>query len=314
MNRRTCRRQRGVGIAELLVSMALGPAVLLAAGALLVSANGAYASHVGAVAADEGGRYALEAVVRAVRQASYVDWDQVAPGAAVDDAAPARLGGLDAHTLGKTSHGIANPLADAINGSDVLAVRFAGAGRAPDGDGSALNCAGFPVHGHEEGWSIFYVARDDRGEGELRCKYQGNGGWSADAVVGGVDSFQVLYGVDTDTPADGVPNRYVNASAVDALDAALVLSGANAAEQERDRNRRTHWKRIASVQFALLLHGARARVDGARIYDLFGPDYGEAFGATDHGTRLREGGLSADGGARERRVFAATVALRHGAR
>ena len=48
------------------------------------------------------------------------------------------------------------------------------------------------------GWSIFYVAANGDGEAELRCKYRGASGWGADAIVRGVDSFQVLYGVDTD--------------------------------------------------------------------------------------------------------------------
>lgn len=298
--------QCGMTLVELLVSMAIGLAVLLAAGSLLMSANAAWVAQAGSAAASEGGHHALELIARAVRQAGYN------PGAGTDDA-PAAMTGLDAQTLGKTSDGIAEPLDAAVNGSDVLAVRFAGSGPEPGGDGSALSCAGFAVNGHEDGWSIFYVARNEQGVAELRCKYQGNGGWSADAVVAGVDSFQLLYGVDTDTPADGTANRYASATEVDALDAALVLSGATEADRERDRNRRTHWKRIASVQVALLLQGARVRTNEPLTYDLFGPGYGEAFGTADRGTRLAEAGLAVDGGARERRLFAATVALRNGA-
>ena len=302
--------QAGMTLVELLVSMALGLAVLLAAGALLVSANAAYVAQAESAAMHEGGHHALELVARAVRQAAYIDWQNADSGAGVDDA-PAGLAGLDARTLGKASAGMSAPQGAAVNGSDVLAVRFAGSGREPDGDGSVLGCAGFPVHGSGEGWSIFYVARNEHGQAELRCKYKGNGGWSADAVVAGVDSFQVLYGLDTDTPADGTANRYVNASEVDAFDAALVLSGATEAQRARDLNRRTHWKRVASVQVALLLHGARAKTHEPLTYDLFGASYGQAFGALDPGTRLTEAGLSDDGGPRERRVFAATVALRN---
>jgi len=308
------RRQAGVTLVELLVSMALGLTVLLAAGSLLVSANAAYVAQAESAAMDEGGRHALELVSRAVRQAAWVDWQGADAGAAAVDDGPAGLAGLDAQTLGKGSDGISAPQGAAVNGSDVLAVRFAGSGQEPDGDGSVLGCAGFPVSGAGEGWSIFYVARNDHGQAELRCKYKGNGGWSADAVVAGVDSFQVLYGVDTDTPADGTANRYVNASEVDVLDAGLVLAGAGGAERARDLNRRTHWKRVASVQVALLLHGARARTHEPLTYDLFGPRHGEAFGASDPGTRLTEAALAADGGPRERRVFAATVALRNASR
>ncbi|MFL6674583.1 MAG: PilW family protein [Massilia sp.] len=310
MSRRA--RQAGVTMAELLVSMALGLLVLLGAGALLVAANRAYVAQAEAAAVDDGGRYALELIGRAVRQAAYIDWEQVDPRLGPDDTAPAQLAGLDNRSVSKTAAGIANPLPDAVNGSDVLAVRFAGAGPAPDGDGSVTSCAGFPVHAHEEGWSIFYVARNGQGESELRCKYRGASSWGADAVVAGVDGFQVLYGVDTDPIPDGVANRYLNASAIAALDAALPLAGATPAERDRDRRRRTFWKRIVSVKVALLLHaptGGQGTAAGA-TYDLFGSLYGKAHSAGDPGTRLSEAGLAGDGRARERRLFSTTIALR----
>jgi type IV pilus assembly protein PilW len=160
------------------------------------------------------------------------------------------------------------------------------------------------------------VARGADGSGELRCKYRAaGGGWGADAVIAGVHSFQVLYGLDTDEPQDGVPNRYLNASAINELDGALVLAGTTAAEREHDLRRRTRWKRVVSVQYALLLRGAKSDGRGReRVYDLFGPVYGDAFGAMDPGTRLREDTLAGRSAPRERRLFAATVALRGGAR
>lgn len=297
-------------MAELLVAMTLGLFVLLAGGRLLTMANGAYAAQIGLAEVDDGGRYALETIGRAVRQAAFVDWDQL--GAAGPD--PARrtaLAGLDARSVSRTSDGIADPLPDSVNGSDVLAVRFSGAGAAPDGDGSVVSCAGSPVHRDEDGWSIFYVAENAQGEAELRCKYRGASNWGADAVVGGVDSFQVLYGLDTDTPPDGAANRYVNASTVDGLDAALLLAGASAAEREHDRLRRTHWKRIVSVRIALLLHSAspahEERASLAR--HLFGAPYSAAAGANDPGTSFDEAAQAASVRKRERRLFESTIAL-----
>jgi type IV pilus assembly protein PilW len=170
-------------------------------------------------------------------------------------------------SLVKTSVGIDDPVTGAVNGSDVLAVRYGGAGAAPDGDGSVVDCAGFTVHEAKEGWSIFYVARNGDGLAELRCKYKGAANWSADAVVAGVDGFQVLYGFDSDSPPDGIPNRYVNASTLSALDAALAPG---------ERNEKTAWKRVASVQVALLLHGEKASPAPVQPagYALFGPAYG----------------------------------------
>jgi type IV pilus assembly protein PilW len=307
----TGRRQDGATIAELMVASAIGMIAMLMAAGLLASANAAYVAQVEASALDDGGRYALEIISRAVRQAAFVDWerDSAGPGAGT----PAHIGGLDARTLSRAPEGIANPLPAAINGSDVLAVRYAGTGTQQGGDGSAVNCAGFGVGGQEDGWSIFYVGRSAGGEAELRCKYRGKNSWGADAVISGVDGFQVLYGIDTDDPADGVANEYVSASVVEARDGALVLAGATAAERERERSRRTHWKRVAGVRVALLLHGAPgSRTDGGpAVFDLFGRPYSDGAGAGDTGVRLDEARMPETMQRRERRMFATTVLLRN---
>jgi len=225
------------------------------------------------------------------------------------DVLPARLAGLDARSLGSTTTGIATPLAAVANGSDVLAVRFPGAGGGTSGDGSVLDCAGFGVASFEEGWSIFYVAKNGDGEPELRCKYRGTGNWSADAVVTGVDSFQVLYGIDTDTPRDGAANRYVNADAIRALDAAFAGLPA------QELNRRTWWKRVVSVRIGLLLHGTRPTRHGPANaeFQLFGPLHAANGGASDTGTVVREDALPDSVRRRERRMFSMTVALPAGA-
>jgi type IV pilus assembly protein PilW len=294
-------RQRGMTLAELLVAQAVGLGVLLAGAVLMVSANKAYVAHEDAAGIDDGGRFALALIGRAVRQGAFIDWERhgaAGPG----KNAPAPLAGLDGRSLVKTSFGIDDPVTAAVNGSDVLAVRYGGAGKPPDGDGSVLDCAGFSVHEAKEGWSIFYVARNGDGLAELRCKYKGAANWSADAVVAGVDGFQVLYGFDTDTPPDGIPNRYVNASALSALDNALAPG---------ERNEKTAWKRVASVQVALLLHGETA--SGAPVqpagYALFGPAYGAAQGSADAGVQLMRAELDGAGPAPARRLFTAVFAV-----
>lgn len=297
-------RVDGLTLVEMLVALTVGLAVVLGAGRLLGLASEAYAAQMEAAAVDDGGRYALDLIGRAVRQAAWVDPAQSSVDPAVR---PARLAGLDARSLAKTTPGIDAPLPDAANGSDVLALRFPGAGAAPEGDGSMLSCAGFAHADGEEGWSIFYVARNADGEAELRCKYRGTSSWGADALVAGVDGFQVLYGVDTDIPRDFVANRYLNAAAIADLDAALGL-----AADLQALNRQTYWKRVVSVRIGLLLHGARStrREGRALAYDLLGPAYAAAGGADiDPGSSLHESGMPAALRMRERRLFTATVAL-----
>jgi len=301
-------REFGMSLAELLVALSLGVGVLLAGSTLLLGSNASYVGHADAAAIDDSGRYALEVIGRAVRQGAFADWERLgaagpAPGA------PAALLGLDDRSVSKASFGIDSPLAASVNHSDVLAVRYSGAGSGPDGDGSVLNCAGFPVHETEDGWSIFYVARNGDGLNELRCKYRGTTSWGADAVVAGVDGFQVLYGIDTDTPRDGIANRFVNASALIALDAALALSGATPVDLEADRNAKTWWKRVTNVKVALLLHGERPSTTAAPAgYELFGQAYSDAHAADDPGVSLAGADLAGREGARIRRLFTAVYA------
>lgn len=311
------RGQDGVALAEVMVATALGMLVVLLACAMLVLANGAYRIHSENVWLDDGGHYALDIIGQAVRQSGYVNWDGDMAPATYDAAASAAMRGLDARSLARGSAGIEGPLAPVANGSDVLALRFGGSGGTANGDGSAVNCAGFGVadsHAADErGWSIFYVANDAGGEPELRCKYRSAGGWGADAIVRGVDSFQVLYGVDLDMPPDDVPDTYLNASAINALDASLVLAGATADEQRRDLNRKTYWKRVRTVKVALLLRGdVHTRPDGTLlVYDLFGAAYANAHAGDDPGVRVAEQTMPPAQRQRARRLFVALFRLRN---
>jgi type IV pilus assembly protein PilW len=302
------RRQGGFGITEILVALAVGLLVTLTASAMLVSAGANFTQHTAHAQLGDNGRFAIELVGQALRQGSFLNLE--ADAWPDEDAEPA-VAGLDAASLGRDSEGIANPLGSAVNGSDVLALRYAGSGGG-GGDGSVLNCAGFAVP-RGPSWSIFYVALSDDGVAELRCKYLGDKSWSADAIVRGVDSFQVLYGLDTDTPPDGTPNRYLNARGIEALDADLVLEGATAEERAAALRRKTHWKRVASLRLALLLHGgAEARRDTLPVnYRLFGPAYDAA---GDEGAVIDEARLPADLRQRTRRLFEATYAVRNAQR
>ena len=315
------RGHRGISLLELLVALSLGALLMLAASTVLLASSGSYGEQSASARLDDNGRYALDTIARAVRQTAYVNWDSSAAPVAHADYDSASIAGLDARSLGKNSEGISGALPDAVHGSDVLALRYYGAGKEEGGDGSVLNCAGFAVGAAQteaqRGWSIFYVAQGADGEGELRCKYRGANGWGADAIIRGVDSFQVLYGLDTDTPPDGVANRYVNASALDSDDAALVLAGADAAARQRDFYRRTHWKRVASVRVALLLHGEAGQVDkmaelGPAQFDLFGKAYAEAHGAGDTGVRIARAALPAATRSRLRQLVQTSIMLRNG--
>ena len=283
-------QQRGLALAEVLIAMALSLLVALAAASLLHASNGDFMHNGANSRIDDNGRFALAIIGQSLRQAGYPG----EPGAGAPAAAvpPLAVEGRDAASVATAADGLGAAL-PSVNGSDALAIRYAPAAVAgAEGGGAMLNCAGFPADPGEWAWSIFYVARASDGIAELRCKYKGENGWGSDAIVRGVDAFHVLYGIDTDSPRDNIPNLYLAASGIDALDAALPAS---------ERATRPYRRRVTSVRFALLLHGER----GSRT--------GDALGGYEllPGVRIDEASLPEPMQRRARRLLTATVALRN---
>jgi type IV pilus assembly protein PilW len=315
---RVTKRQAGLTLVELMISITLSLLVVLVATAMLLASKSGYIMLDETTRLFETGRYAVESITRAVRQTAYENWDKEEAPIVATAGIGANIAGLDARGLRDNSIGIESPVAKSVNGSDVLAVRFFGAGSGEHGDGSMINCAGFGVSApisqdsadQTRGWSIFYVA-ESNGEPELRCKYYGKTSWTSDAIARGVESFQVLYGLDTD--ADSLPNQFVNATAIDTMDDALILSGADAAAKAIDRNKKTNWKKVVVVKIALLVRSSQnVRADALSAqYDLFGKDYSDANGATDLGTQIQENRLSVPVRSRLRKIFTLTIQLRN---
>lgn len=317
------RRQSGLTLVELMISLTLGLIVVLAATSLVVSTKKLFLAQTDGNDTQDTARFALDNISRSLRQASYVNFDfnnspQITPATASAD-----LSGLDANSVSATSTDISTPLGQSVNFSDVLAVRFFGSGSTGSGDNSVLNCAGFSVPApvssntadQDRGWSIYYVANDANNEPELLCKYYDavSGNWSAQSIVKGVESFQVLYGLDTNVPTDGLANTYLTAADINTLDSALVLVGATAAQRQQSLNLQTFWKKITSVKIAMLIRGKEnSRTDSqTSTYYLFGPDYATINGANDRGTTILESTLPAATLNRVRKVYATTVQLRN---
>ncbi|HJV85878.1 MAG TPA: PilW family protein [Noviherbaspirillum sp.] len=303
------RPDRGLTLVELMVSIALGLIIVMATSALLLSTKAGYLHQDDEARIQDAGRFAVDLIARSLRTASFRDWESTEaasrPGPAVF--------GLDARSLRGRTPIIDTPVAKAINGSDVLAIRFSGAGSGENGDGTMLNCAGFSVSADSaandaeasRGWSIFYVAEDTTGESELYCKYRGDDAWTSQAVARGVESFQVLYGIDTD--ADGLPEQFLNATAITALDKSLGLSIVDG----RDRGGKSSWNSVVAVKFALLIRGANNTQGGSGTtqYDLFGKGYADMHAAADPGVRIREASLPASVKGRQRKIFSTTIML-----
>ena len=311
----------GFTLIELLLSISLGLLIIIATSGLFLTTHLGYTTQDEQIRLNESGRYALENISRALRQTGYANWEAEQAPILPEDAAPAMLAGSDARSVKENTDGISVPVNTTVNGSDLLAVYFFGAGTASAGDGTIVNCAGFSIAAptssataqQERGASIFYVATDASGEPELRCKYQGKTNWTAEAIARGVESFQVLYGVDLD--GDGLPNRFLNADALNTLDNALSTSStpANPALSIANKNSQSSWKKVVSVKIALLMRGAqKIRNDTLRSrFDLFGKNYANVYQNIDNGTSIDEASLSAKNRNRLRKIFTTTILLRN---
>jgi type IV pilus assembly protein PilW len=289
-------------LVECLVASTLGITVVLAAIAVMQQANAAYIWQQENAAMEEHANYAIESIARAVRQAGYRDY--VVPIAGYDAIAKGDfIRGADDRTMKASSKALEDLELNAINGSDVLAVHFSGSAHAQDL--SMINCAGFPVtratsEANDMGWSIFYVAKNTIGETELRCKYRGAQQWQSQALVDGVEGFQVLYGIDTD--GDGFCNTTLNAKAIDEHDSHNDVI---------NQTQNSWWTRVVSVHVSLLLRAKNHANSPIKteFFDLFGKEYSASFAQRDPGTHLSWKNIPLNAQSKFRRIVRTVVYL-----
>lgn len=294
----------GFTLTELMIALVLSMLIVLAATALVISTKSAEANAADRLEMQDNADYALLNISNALQQAGYknIDADNALSGEANDWSAS--IAGLDNSTLKATSAGISAPATSRNFFSDVLAIRYSGSGR--PADNTILNCAGIGVAaGHpndqerERGWSIYYVANDASGESNLYCKYQQDQ-FTAQSIAQGVESFQVLYGIDMGDPAHGATDRFLSASELNALDASLAPD---------ELHRRTSWKKITAVKVALLMRGKSNQFnDGASaVFNLFGTDGA----STKPGAIITQAEIAPALRSRLRLVISRTIALRN---
>ena len=305
--------QQGLTLIELLIATVLGMFVVLAVTSLAISSKSAQSAQNDAATLQDTARFALNNISHSVKQAGYVNFDQAASSIQTENLT-ASIVGLDAGSLKATTYGVDFP-GTSKNASDILAVRFFGAGISADN--TILNCAGFGVPAvtsqntaeKERGWSIYYVANDVDTEPALFCKYNGksNDGdvtesyskFTAQAIARGVESFQVLYGIHT-----GNTTQFLSATQITALDSDISAS---------DLNKKTHWKKITAVKVAMLIRGAEnSRLDPSpTTYNLFGENYGNNMGAADKDTQIDESDIPLSQRKRLRKIVGMTIQLRN---
>lgn len=266
------RRQAGVTLVELMVALVIGLIVSAAAVAALIVSRSGFNAVDSTAQLRENARFSADLIQRLAVQAGFEDvaggqHSTVPPAGkppsiqGYDDAlvpSPAS----DAITDGSRSAGCGSVTdTSCVNGSDVLVLRFWGTSRGGAADGSMINCAGIgEPEGTDRATSIFHVVRSAAGEPTLACTYRAaDGTWTTEALVPGVEAFQVLYGVDNVVPGlaptgatDSVPDRYLRASQ-------LVVAGNAAATAD-------NWRRVRSLRIGLLFRGpAGSAVDRSSV-------------------------------------------------
>ena len=296
--------QRGFTLIELMVALVIGLLVAAAAVAALIVARQGFNSVDSGTQLRENVRFASSLIQRIGVQAGYVDvYMNRAP--LVTD--PAGISGFDNTDVGVVpATGPTFPAGTGVNGSDALVVRFWGVSTRPNdvtapADGSMINCAGIaePERPGVPATSIFHIVTSSSGEPTLVCTYRDptSGLWARVPLVQGVESMQVLYGVDGVTPnavppapfvgADTVPERYLTATQ-------MVVGGNSAATLD-------NWRRVRSLRIGLLVRGPAStgvdRAGTAMTYAVLGSGFSAA---GDTGANLT---TVADGRLRQHLVF-----------
>lgn len=301
-------RQSGLTLVELMIALALSLVILLVATSMFLSTSSLYRSQDEIGALQQGGRFAVELLARLIRQTEYENWDK-ANGNIINSAAyfersgsrlsPAIMGGNDVRPDADAPADFAQLKAGGINGSDLIRLQYFGASRPDDitkDDGSILDCGGNGIPGpidideaeNERAASVFYVEKDTQGEPNLYCAYRGKAGWATEPLVKGVESFQVLYGLDTGIQ-DSYPDRYVRADQITDDDM---------------------WRRVVAVKISLLIRSNRPVkvADFSEQFNLFGDQYP---GTKDPGTIIKVASLPSSTQGRLRKVYSTTVFLRN---
>lgn len=239
-NRPRAWRQQGLTLVELMVAMVLMLLVSIATVALYNVSSSGYRTVDANQELQDNARFAMEVIGQAARSAGYQDRTGPASvGLLLADEVfgPTkretwRVEGRNGATLGGGTSSLSYATSGVVNSSDALVIRFFGAtlpdpanpalpkfsGGNPVPDGSMIDCSGravpYPSGSADVGVSAFFV-KTLSGEPELYCKSWNSetGAFSETQVIRGVETLQILYGVDTSTPRDDIADRWLSANA-----------------------------------------------------------------------------------------------------
>ena len=213
------QKQHGLTLIELMIALVISLIILVGLITIYQSSNRANRTSEGLVRVQENGRFAIDFLIRDLRMAGFP---------AIDTNIHNQVGGTDG----------------GANLPDSLTIN---------------NNTGFDCMGQAVGapaivtntYTIANTARLNRQGNLIPALFctSANGTFE---LVEGIENMQVLYGVDTDSSRDGVPNRYVAAGSV------------------------TAWERVVTVRIALLASSVDEFSSGTsnRVFRMLGLNIG----------------------------------------
>jgi type IV pilus assembly protein PilW len=262
--------QRGVTLVELMVAMAIGLVVILAASIAFLAGKKLFNTDADAQAAQDSLRFTRYVVQSVVRQAGYADYapDRLSDGVAVIASNAALLGngtgtddlnvvGASDTKVERDDDSVGTNGIDTVARNDSLLVRFFGRNKADEdvADGTMIDCMGHKQQGPtgtptsaDRAWSFFYVAMGDDDIPALYCKYKTDKGkFKAEQLSRGVEKFKVVYGYDAD--GDTVPEAWIDAEGIEAK--------AKAAGSQIN----VEWRKVVAVRVGIVVRSDRPNGD-----------------------------------------------------
>ena len=255
--RQTERKQQlGLTLVEMMVAMAISLLIALAAVSALIVTRQGFTSVDASSQLRDNARFSADLIQRLGVQAGYRDDVFASKKATESEKKDANIA-PSVYGFNNALLSDANPLTESTartsaGGSDILILRYQTAETYPGSgtaDGSIIDCSGqspttVAASAADSVYSILHVAMIGN-EPSLMCTYLDSTTNTVTTVpiVQGVESFQVLYGVDNvvDGKTDSVPDEYVRADEE-------KLGNASATNE--------NWRRVRSLRIGMVLRGA----------------------------------------------------------
>jgi type IV pilus assembly protein PilW len=231
-------RQAGLSLIELMVAITIGLVITLAVTATYLSAIGTQRDDSDVTRLNETARFAFDLLARELRKAGFRNsWERQAPmsknfcaGLTGSSVMSAIDGKNDPDSIKPLAADFSGTTYTVANKSDVLRVRYYGQGTTGSGDGSVTDCHGYSVGQGKLVEETLFVAVDPAtAEPSLYCHAADLSDLGGTAtlrhvvpLVTGVESLQLLYGVDTN--ADGMVDSYLPRQLVSSANLDNVIS------------------------------------------------------------------------------------------